>query len=174
MLNLNGYIVGRGGVDGLYAVVFGFGEEGVGGVHAEGVKGFRALDILWHARRDELHRIGLIVSRGGEDHGLAPQVFVSASGDVVLYGLATLWRVDAKGGVLLGGGVQPSRHDRFGCLLAYPMPVFLNTLIKASTVSLCNRYPVNIDCLPFSHFMISLLRATVLANLRLRTSQQTG
>ena len=60
---------------------------------------FRALDILRHGRGEELHGIGLVVSLGGEDQSLAPKVFVSTSGDVVLDGLATLWRVDAKGGV---------------------------------------------------------------------------
>lgn len=55
--------------------------------------------ILRHARRDELHRIGLVVGSGGEDQSLATQVFVSAGGDVVLDGLATGGFVDAKGGV---------------------------------------------------------------------------
>ena len=31
----------RSGVHGLYAVVVGFGQECVGGVHSEGVKGLR-------------------------------------------------------------------------------------------------------------------------------------
>ena len=61
------------------------------------------LNILRQARRDELHRIGLVVGSGGEDQSLAPQIFVSASGDVVLDGLATGGFVNAKSGVLLGG-----------------------------------------------------------------------
>ena len=77
----------------------------------EGYSLFRALDILRHARGDEGHAVGLIVGSGGEDQRLATQVFVPAGGDVVLDGLATLWGVDAKGGVLLGGGIEASGGD---------------------------------------------------------------
>ena len=66
---------------------------------------FRALDILRHGRGEELHGIGLVVSLGGEDQSLAPQILILAGGDVGLYRLATLGRVDAEGGVLLGGFV---------------------------------------------------------------------
>ena len=109
----------------------GFGEEGVGRVHlVEKLRHdapdlsltatfkscvwfavmiifdkFRALDSLRHGRGDKLHGIGLVVSLGGEDQSLAPQVFVAAGGDVGLDGLAPFRRVDAKGGVLLGGFV---------------------------------------------------------------------
>ena len=69
---------------------------------------FRALDILRHGRGEELDGIGLVVGLGGEDQSLASQVFVAASGDVALDGLATLWRVDAEGGVLLGGRIYAS------------------------------------------------------------------
>ena len=65
----------------------------------------RALEILRHGRGDKLDGIGLIVGLGGEDQSLATQVFVAAGGDVGLDGLAPIWFVDAKGGVLLGGGV---------------------------------------------------------------------
>ena len=126
---------GRSGVHGLDAVVFGLGEEGVGGVHQKTLAlafaaamavspkllrveklcvwfavmlisaWFRALDILRHGRGEELDGIGLVVGLGGEDQSLAPQVFVATGGDVGLDGLTTLWRVDAEGGVLLGGFV---------------------------------------------------------------------
>ena len=62
---------------------------------------FRALDSLRHGRGDEGHAVGLVVGSGGEDQFLAPQVFVAASGDVALDGLAPFWRVNAEGGVLL-------------------------------------------------------------------------
>lgn len=60
------------------------------------------LKILRHARGDEGHAVGLVVGSGGEDHGLAPQIFVTAGGDVVLDGLATSGFVDASNGVELG------------------------------------------------------------------------
>ena len=85
--------IGRSGVDGLYAVVVGFGEEGVGRVHlVEKLRHdapdlsltatfkscvwfavmiifakFRALEILRHGRGDKLDGIGLVVGLGGED-----------------------------------------------------------------------------------------------------------
>ena len=66
---------------------------------------FRALDILRHGRGEEADSIGLVVGLGGEYQSLAPKILISAGGDVGLDGLAPLWRVDAKGGVLLGGFV---------------------------------------------------------------------
>lgn len=63
------------------------------------------LDALRHGRGEELDGIGLVVGLGGEDQSLASQVFVAAGGDVGLDGLATLGRVDAESGVLLGGFV---------------------------------------------------------------------
>lgn len=69
------------------------------------------LQILRGGRGDEGHAVGLVVASCGEDQSLATQVFVAAGGDVVLDGLATLWGVDAKGGVLLGGGVEASGRD---------------------------------------------------------------
>ena len=59
----------------------------------------RALDSLRHSGGEELDGIGFVVGLGGEDESLAPQIFVAAGRDVGLDGLATLWRVDAKGGV---------------------------------------------------------------------------
>ncbi len=61
------------------------------------------LHPLRHGRGDKLDGIGLVVGLGGENQRLASQVFVTASGYVGLDGLATLWRIDAEGGVLLGG-----------------------------------------------------------------------
>jgi len=55
-----------------------------------------------------LHAVRLFISRGGEDQSLAPQIFFSAGGDVVLDGLATGGFVDAEGSVLLGGCVEAS------------------------------------------------------------------
>ena len=78
----------RSGVDGLYAVVVGFGQKSVGGVHlVEKLRHdapdllpsatlcisfavviifdkFRALDILRHGRGDKLNGIGLVVGSG--------------------------------------------------------------------------------------------------------------
>ena len=62
---------------------------------------FRALDSTRHGGGDKLDGIGLGCGLGGEDQFLAPQVFVAASGDVALDGLAPFWRVNAEGGVLL-------------------------------------------------------------------------
>ena len=73
------------------------------------------LQPLRHRRGDELHCIRLVVGRGGEDQSLAPQVFVSTSGDVIFDGLATLWRVDAKGGVLLGELIDSLAKNCVGC-----------------------------------------------------------
>ena len=69
---------------------------------------FRALDILWHGRWNKLHGISLVVGLGGEDESLASQVFVTAGGDVGPDGLAPFGRVDAEGGVLLGGRIYAS------------------------------------------------------------------
>ena len=63
---------------------------------------FHILQILRHARRLELHAVGGLVGSGGEDQSLAPQVFVSAGGDVVFDGFATGGFVDASDGVELG------------------------------------------------------------------------
>lgn len=53
---------------------------------------FRAhSQILRHGRGDEGHAVGGLVGSGGEDQSLAPQIFVSAGGDVGFDGLATLW-----------------------------------------------------------------------------------
>ena len=67
--------------------------ECVGGVHK--------LHPLRHGRGDKGDGIGLVVGLGGEDQSLATQVFVSTGGDVAFDGLASFWRVDAEGGVLL-------------------------------------------------------------------------
>ena len=75
------------------------------------------LEILRHARRDKLYRIGLIVSRGGEDQSLAPQVLVSAGGDVVLDGLAPSGFVDAKGGVCLLKWLNVRKNSRLALIL---------------------------------------------------------
>ena len=105
----------RSGVHGLYAVVVGFGEEGVCGVHqktlalafaaamAVSPRVLRVENVisLRHGRGEELDGIGLVVGLGGEDQSLATQVFVSTGGDVAFDGLASFWRVDAEGGVLL-------------------------------------------------------------------------
>jgi len=72
---------------------------------------FHILEILRHGRRDELHRIGLVVSRGGEDQSLATQILIAAGGDVVFDGFAPSGFIDAKGGVLLGGGVEASGRN---------------------------------------------------------------
>ena len=60
-----------------------------------------------------MHAVGGLVGSGGEDQSLATQILVSAGGDVVLDGLATGGFVDAKGGVLLGGGVEASGGNSF-------------------------------------------------------------
>ena len=69
------------------------------------------LNILRHARRDILHAVGLVVGRGGEDQSLAPQVFITAGGDVVFDGLAPSGFVNASDGVELGFFVNPRRFN---------------------------------------------------------------
>ena len=78
---------------------------------------FRALDILRHGRGGELDGIGLVIGRGGEDQSLATQILISAGGDVGLDGLATLWRVDAKGGVLLFKWLNVRKDSRLALIL---------------------------------------------------------
>ena len=86
-----------------------------------------------------MHAVGGLVGSGGEDHGLAPQIFVSAGDDVVLDGLATGGFVDAKGGVLLGGGVEAAFVKMLGAILFGVTNPLLLCIGKSSVIT-------NLDC----------------------------
>ena len=135
------HFVRAGGVHGLEPVVVILSEEGVGGVHK--------LHPLRHGRGDKGDGIGLVVGLGGEDKSLAPQVLVTAGGDVALDGLAPFGRVDASDSVVLGRLIQSSLLNSLPAKHSHKINSLVLCFIQGTIINIQNAGSVWSEALKF-------------------------